>query len=182
MLNKKIYKQLIHGLEQQLWFFGQDTLDRENNLLEQYGFNRFRTPGHGGSSRYRIKWGHRIVDLHSFCVGIYGNNRDGFLFVRAHDKAYAYLGQKPPLPGRYRNAFLMLPSDKESKRRFYEASCDFFEWLEHYESWIDTTHGKGYRLDCYARYHRKWLSPDKARMWFQEYRKLDNNMKILKTA
>ncbi|MEM7008737.1 MAG: hypothetical protein AAF462_06320 [Thermodesulfobacteriota bacterium] len=182
MINQKTYKQLIRGLEQQLWFFGQDTAVREDNLFEQYGFSRYRTPGHGGSSRYKITWCDRTVDLHSFCVGIYGDNHDGFLFVRAHDQAYCYLGEKPPLPGRYRSSFLMLPKDKESKGRFYEASCEFLEWIEDYESWIDATYGKGYRLDCYARYHRKWLAPDQARKWFREYRESQSKIKVSKTA
>lgn len=182
VLNQKIYKFLIRGLEQQLWFFGQDTQDRKNNLFEQYGFRRYRTLGHGGSSRYEIPWGFRTVELHSYCVGIYGGYQDGFLFVRAHDQAYAYLGQKPPLPGRYRKEFLMLPSDVESKEQFYKASYDFLEWLEHYESWLESAYGKSYRRDCYARYHRKWLEPDQSRKWFQQYRNLQRKSKTLEAA
>ncbi len=172
MLNQKIYKQFVRGLEQYLWYLGQDTRDAENNLLEQYGFRKYRTPGHGGSSRYTIKWKSRTIDLHSFCVGIYGNNQEGFLYVRAHDKSYAYLGKKAPLPGRYRKTFLILPSNKESKKRFFTASSVFLKWLEDYENWIETNYGKGYRRRCYRNYPGKWLSPAKARKWFQEYLKL----------
>ena len=182
MFNQKIYNNLIRGLKQQLWFFGQDTADRENNLFEQYGFDRFRTPGHGGSNRYKTQWGQRTLELHSFCVGIYGENQRGFIFIRAYEQAYFYLGEKPPVPGRYRDAYLAFPSDGENKKGFYQTSCEFLKWLEHYESWIDSNFGKEYRLDCYERYHRKWLEPDIARKWFQDYRKLANNKKIFKAA
>lgn len=180
MLNKKIYTQLVRGLEQHLWFLGQDTLDLKHNLLVRYGFRRYRIRGHGGSNRYKMKWRSRTVDLHSFCVGMYSTKHDGFLYVRAHDKAYAYLGKKAPLPGRYRKTFLMLPSNKESKERFFKASCEFLEWLEEYESWVDATCGKSYRRRCYRLYHRKWLSPAKARTWFKKYRKLGSGTVNLK--
>lgn len=182
MFNQKIYNELLRGLKQQLWFFGQDTSDRENNLFEQYGFYRYRTPGHGGSNRYKIRWGIRTLELHSFCVGIYGNNQDGFIFIRAYEQAYLYLGKKPPVPGRYRETYLAFPSAGEDKKGFYETSSEFLEWLEHYESWIDDTYGKEYRLDCYEKYHRKWLEPDKARKWFKDYRELAVNKKLFKAV
>lgn len=177
MINQKIYKQLMQGLEQYLWFLGQDTKDHKNNLLREYGFRRYRARWHGGSSRYKKGWGSKTVDLHSFCVGIYSRKQDGFLFVRAHEKAYAYLGKKGPLPGRYRKTYLILPSNKENKKRFFDASCDFLEWLEDYEAWIERTYGKGYRIGCYRRYHNKWLSPAKARKWFKSYRALESRGK-----
>lgn len=94
MFNQKIYNELLRGLKQQLWFFGQDTSEREDNLFEQYGFYRYRTPGHGGSNRYMIQWGIRTLELHSFCVGIYGNNQDGFIFIRAYEQAYLLSWEK----------------------------------------------------------------------------------------
>ena len=96
MLDQQTYDELICGLKQYLWFLGQDTLDPQNNLLEEYGFHKYRTPGHAGTSRYKIKKGERTVELHSFCVGIYGDKKDGFLFVRANDTAYTYLGNEAP--------------------------------------------------------------------------------------
>lgn len=175
MINQKIYKQLNRGLEQYLWYLGQDTKDPKNNLLRQYGFHRYRISGHGGSSRYKIKRGSKMVDLHSFCVGIYGKNKESFLFVRAHDQSYLYLGKKAPLPGRYRKTFLVRPVKRETKERFFIASCEFLEWLEDYETWVEKNYGKGYRIGCYKRYSSKWLSPAKARKWFQKYRKLGSN-------
>ena len=77
MINQKIYKQLLRGLEQELWYLGQDTLKRESNLLEKYGFHRYRTSGHEGSSRYKLKWRNRTLDFHSLCIGIYGNGEKG---------------------------------------------------------------------------------------------------------
>ena len=174
IINQKIYKQLVRGLEQYIWYLGQDTKDHKNNLLKKYGFRRYRVKWHGGSGRYKKRWGSKIVELHSFCVGMYSKKEDGFLFVRAHDKAYAYCGKKPPMPGRYRKTFLIFPLGKENKLRFYHASCEFLEWLEDYEAWIEKTYGKAYRSSCFKRYHDKWLSPAKAREWFKKYRELKN--------
>lgn len=169
MLNHRIIRKLNRGLEQYLWFLGQDTRDRKCNLLEEYGFHRYRTLFHGGSSRYQIPWGLKTVELHSYCVGIYGGE-EGFIFIRAQDSGFLYLGKLAPVPGRYNKKFLATPSNEESKRRFYSASCEFLQWLEHYESWVEANCGKKYRQDCYGRYHRKWLEPDAAHDFFNRYR------------
>lgn len=172
IFNQKIYKRLIRGLEQRIWYLGLDTQDSENNLLVQYGFSRYRTSDLIGSSRYKISWGEMTVELHSLCLGIYGAKQDGFLYVRSPAGAYIYLDENPTVPGEYRPDFLFKPKSIEDKCRFHQASSIFLEWLEDYESWIDKTIGKEYRLDCYERYKRDYLSPDQARSWFRHYRNL----------
>lgn len=172
VINQKIYKRLIRGLEQRIWYLGQDTIDPENNLLVKYGFERYRTADHIGSSRYKLKWGAFTIELHSLCLGVYGAEQDGFLYVRSPEGAYIYLNQNPTLPGHYRSEFLIKPKTVEDKWRFHKASCVFLEWLEHYESWLDNTIGKDYRLMCYQLYKCDGLAPDDAREWFRQYRKL----------
>ncbi|MFT7153667.1 MAG: hypothetical protein ACI9Z7_000725 [Alteromonas macleodii] len=172
IINQKVYKRLIRGLEQRIWYLGIDALQLENNLLVKYGFDRYRTSDHIGSSRYKIKWGSTTVEIHSLCLGIYGNNQDGFLYVRSPAGAYVYTDQTPTVPGNYRTVFLTRPVDVDSKQHFHKASSAFLEWLEDYESWIEETLGKNYRLDCYERYKRDWLPPNEAMEWFRQYRML----------
>ena len=156
MSNQNKYDELILVLQQYLWFLGQDTLNPDDNLLQQYGFAKHPAVNHGGTSRYTFKWGDRTVELHSFCVGIYGNRQNGFLFVRAHDAAYLYLGNQAPLPGHYLDDLILHPENDGVMERFLPICSEFLEWLEDYEQWIDSTQGKGYRKNCYKMYHRKW--------------------------
>ena len=172
VINQKIYKRLIRGLEQRIWYLGQDTLDHENNLLVKFGFERYRTSGHIGSSRYKLKWGSLTIELHSLCLGMYVENEDGFLYVRSPAGSYIYLDQNPTVPGHYQTEFLIDPKTMEDKWRFHKASSIFLEWLEHYECWLDETVGKDYRLACHQLYKHDWLTPDQARAWFRQYRKL----------
>ena len=172
IINQKIYKRLIRGLEQRIWYLGQDTIEVENNLLVKYGFERYRTSDHIGSSRYKLKWGSMTVELHSLCLGIYGAKQDGFLYVRSPAGAYIYMDNKPTMPGNYQTKFLIQPKDIESKVRFHKASSNFLDWLEDYENWINQTIGSRYRLECYKRYNHDWLPPDEAMDWFSVYKKL----------
>lgn len=175
VINQKIYKRLIRSLEQRIWYLGQDTIDPENNLLVKYGFERYRTSDHIGSSRYKIKWGSMTVELHSLCLGIYGAEQNGFLYVRSPAGAYVYQNEKPTVPGHYQSEFLIKPLDIQSKWRFHKASCAFLEWLENYENWIDKTLGNDYRWEFYERYKRDWLPPDAVREWLDVYRKLGSD-------
>lgn len=167
MDHMELYQQIIRGLEQYLWFLGQDTKGR--NLLVEFGFQKHQAQDHGGSSRYTLKFGHRIIELHSFCAGIYGDSKKGFLYVRAHNKAYVYHSLEAPAPGKYPLS-LMTSADEARPRDFYTAIGDFLHWLERYESWIEEKYGKQYRINCYARYHKKWFPPAKARSWFRSVR------------
>ena len=175
LFNQKIYKRLIRGLEQRIWYLGLDTEELENNLLVKYGFERYRTDNHIGSSRYKLNWKGMTVELHSLCLGIYSVDEDGFLYVRSPAGAYIYLDENPTLPGHYQSEHLLKPKTVEEKLRFHKASSVFLEWLEHYETWIDETLGKEYRLDCYERYKRDWLTPKEARQWFRDYRNLGSD-------
>ena len=76
----------VLGIQMSRW--GRDVLHPEGNLLIRFGLQRFREPGQFGSSRYRCHWAGRTVELHSTCVGIYGDESPGIVFLRAHRCAY----------------------------------------------------------------------------------------------
>jgi len=168
MLKASVQRAFVRGMQQQLWFWGADTCKQANNLLEAYGFRRFKSLFVGGSSRYRMQWKNHTLELHSFCTGIYGGNKDGFVYIRKWDQGFAYSCNRPPIPNRYRNDCLI--STKENAQRVYEAAARFLEWMEHYENWVDANYGHTYREECFCDYHRKWLSPKQAREWFRLYR------------
>jgi len=160
LLNRREQRRLIRCLEQQLWFFGQDVLAPAGNLLVRHGFTKWKPPFAPGSSRYRLAWRDRVIELHSFCVGIYSGGREGFLYVRAHDAAYGYRGGQPPWPDRYRQEWLRpLP---------HPACAEFAEWVMEYEQWVEDFCGPRYRPAVYERYRRKWKPPEEVRRWLQE--------------
>lgn len=167
-MNASVQRAFIRGMKQQLWFWGVDTCERSNNLLEAYGFRRFKSRFVGGSSRYRMTWKGRAIELHSFCAGIYGGGKDGFVYIRKWDQGFAYTCERPPIPNRYRGDCLVSP--KAESQRVCEAAASFLEWIENYENWVDKNYGHAYREQCFRDYHRKWLPPKQAREWFQLYR------------
>lgn len=168
MLSRSLQKNFVRGMNQQFWFWGIDTCDRTNNLLEEYGFRRFKTRFVGGSSRYRKKWNGRTLELHSFCAGIYGGKKDGFIYIRKCDEGYVWLGDKPPLPNRYSSKRML--SFKNDPVRFHAAAADFLGWMDEFENWVDENYGKNYRKRCFRDYHLKWFAPKQAREWFRLYR------------
>ena len=44
----KIYRYFLRGMEQQMWFFGQDAR-HGGNLLRRYGFESFRSSQQGSN-------------------------------------------------------------------------------------------------------------------------------------
>ena len=162
LLRRREQRRLVRCLEQQVWFLGQDVLSPAGNLLVWHGFHKWKPPFVPGSSRYRRAWRDRVVELHSFCIGLYGGGRDGFVYVRAHDAAYGYRGQCPPLPGRYRREWLQPLSQP--------GFGEFVEWLLEYEQWVEDRCGASYREVAYQRYHRKWLAPAAARTWLENWK------------
>lgn len=165
MLTAREQRQLVRALEQQLWFWGQDVLSPWGNLLVSYGFTKWKPRFVPGSSRYRLGWRDRVIELHSFCAGIYGGEREGFIYIRAHDAVCGYAGQQPPCPDRYRREWLRPVS--------IPALAEFCEWILDYERWLDTHYGEEYRVAVYRRYHRQWRAPRLARAWMQQWIELN---------
>lgn len=172
----KIYRFLMRGLEQQMWFFGQD-VRHGNNLLARYGFRPEREVGLQGSSLYRFRGEAGLLELHSFCVGLYREEQPGFIFVRGRLNAYLHHGKMPPHPGRYGEE-LMIPRSESEWSAFENAAGVFLDWVLEYEAWIDRVAGKNYRLALYPHCPLPWLEPADAREWMRRYRSAPGTTKV----
>ena len=191
MLKQGVEVTLSRGLEQWLWFLGLDVRHPEGNLLTRHGFRKFKPQRSKGSSRYQREWHGDLIDLHSFFVGVYPKNADGFIFIRARYQCFIYTAPHPPCPGNYPEDFIFTTNTDESIRRFHAAAARFLGWLEEYEQWLDYTCGPDYRTSCYKAYHLKWQPPSKGRNWFSWFREQPNyaepvkpveaHMKLLET-
>ena len=169
MLKSGVQSSLLRGLEQWLYFLGVDVSYPKNNLLLQNGFIKYKPSGTQGSSRYRRVWRGARIELHSFCVGIYPEHGDGFIFIRARHQCFLYTALHPPSPGIYPENDLIAAENEETIARFHAAAVRFLDWLAAYESWVDLECGPGYRTECYQAYQMKWLSPVRGRAWFRRF-------------
>lgn len=170
MLKHGVQCCLARGLEQWLWFLGVDASKPERNLLERFGFIKKAPPSTGGSSLYELVWNGLLIELHSFCIGAYPNDADGFIYIRKHCKCFLYTASHTPCPGNYVDEDLTEPQMELELRSFHLVVSKFLNWLEEYELWIDHHYGMGYREACYKAYHLKWQPPTIGREWFKNYR------------
>lgn len=128
-------RRMIAELEAQMVAWGQDTRHRAGNLLVAHGFLRLPPPAGGGSSRYRLPWRDRCLELHSFCAGLYGGGRPGFLYIRARRHGYLWRDPEPPEPGRYAEDGLDPGSRLPHRPAYLAAAHEFFTWLDEYRRW-----------------------------------------------
>ena len=159
----KIYRYFLRGMDQQMWFFGQDAR-HGGNLLLRHGFESFRT-GKQGSSRYRLAWRGATIEMHSFCAGLYRADAPGFLYIRGKGNAYRYDGSAPPDPECFCHAPLAIPAHTDARDPFFAALSLFTQWLGEYESWIEKLTGSAYRARLFPHCPVPWLPPAEARRW-----------------
>ncbi len=170
MLKRGVEATLSRGLEQWLWFLGVDVRHPEGNLLVRNGFRKFKLSNTKGSSRYQLNWNGNLIELHSFCVGVYSKSTDGFIFIRARNRCFLFTDHRPPCPGDYPEDCIIAPDTHELTYRFHAVASTFLGWLEEYEQWVDYTYGATYRTACYEAYHLKWQPPTTGRDWFNCFR------------
>ncbi|MGC6467726.1 MAG: hypothetical protein ACON5N_19260 [Akkermansiaceae bacterium] len=70
-----VLRDLANGLQQQMFFWGQDVVRPERNLLVEQGFSRSPSRGLKGTSCYRREWQGGHVELYGSCAGWYGEER-----------------------------------------------------------------------------------------------------------
>lgn len=129
-------RELCQRLESQMQQWGQDVRSPVGNLLVRHGFIRWcQREQHKGSSRYRLSWRDRVVELHGFCAGLYGGGRPGFIYIRANNQVRVYLGGEPPIPGKYASHLLASDLDPRWKSAFAAARDEFLTWVEQYRVW-----------------------------------------------
>lgn len=157
------------GLGQQMYFWGMDVMSA-GNLLKAYGFERRPSPGHTGTSCYRLPWGGGLIELHGHCAGWYPSAPEqapGYLFVRNHRSGYAHQQCQPVVPGTWRTH-----QTKRHTDELLQASCHFVRWLVEYEAWVLDHAGADYRNRCHRQFlelpkSRPWLPPGLALRWWQ---------------
>lgn len=152
-----------------MWFLGQDVRNG-GNLLVRHGFERVRT-GKQGSSRYRLHWRQSVVELHSFCAGLYREDAPGFIYIRGKFNAYRYGGAEPPDPECFCHAPLEIPEHTNAADPFFAALGLFLSWLEEYETWLEDLVGPAYRTSLFPHCPLPWLPPAQARQWLREFGK-----------
>lgn len=172
MLNSSNFRDLADGLQQQMFFWGQDVIAPQGNFLKQSGFERSASLGLKGTSRYRMPWRDGVIELYGSCAGWYREN-DGFAFIRPYRRCYVWLGgEETPIPGAWQTEQLDLQADRGE---LYQASIPFLDWLLHHEASVRAHLGQAHREESFNNYQkvpkaRAWLPPDAALKWFTQFR------------
>jgi hypothetical protein len=165
------FRDLADGIQQQMFFWGQDVLHPAGNLLVSQGFSRSPSTGIRGTSCYRREWQNGHLELYGSVAGWYGP-KGGFSFVRPKRKCVVWLpSDETPVPGAWQVDSI---NRAASRAELYDASRPFLNWLIAYESEIFGKFGSCYRDGHYRKYgkvpkNRVWLPPARARQWFQMF-------------
>lgn len=128
-------RDFARELEQHMLRWGRDVMSPHGNLLLRHGFTRFRTEDHRGSSRYRLAWRDRQIELHSACVTICGGGRPGLRYVRSAQRVLLCSAGEPPPPGDPSDADLILPFRPSEMASFHSVADEFRGWLDRYSAW-----------------------------------------------
>ena len=128
-------RDFARELEQRMLRWGRDVTSPHGNLLLRHGFTRLRAPDQGGSSRYRLAWRDRQIELHSSCVTLCGGGRPGLRYVRRSQRVYLCSAPEPPPPGDRSDAALILPFRPDEMASFRSAAAEFRSWLDRYSAW-----------------------------------------------
>jgi len=165
-------RDLADGIQQQMFFWGQDVCRPEGNFLVTQGFERSPSLGAKGTSRYRLPWQNGHIELYGSCAGWYGPE-GGFTFIRPRRRCAIWLSDKEtPIPGAWQREFI----GKATKNcDLYRASHPFLDWAIDYERRVLASFGYQYREACYKKYAKvpkakAWLEPKAALQWLQCFR------------
>lgn len=166
------FRDLAEGIQQQMYFWGQDVLRPEGNFLVKTGFERSPSKGLKGTSCYRLAWQDGHIELYGACAGWYGHE-GGFTFIRPRRRCVIWLSDTiTPIPGAWRNDLI---AKGVTKQELYQASLPFLDWLISYEKTVTERFGSAYRMLNYRDYKKvpkskAWIEPATALRWFQCFR------------
>lgn len=171
-------RDLAAGLQQQMFFWGQDVVHPEGNFLTEQGFTRSASTGLKGTSCYRRTWQDGHIELYGSCAGWY-NQDGGFAFIRPQRRCVVWLsGEVTPIPGAWEKKHI---SSSATKEDLYLASLPFLDWLISYEQTLLAELGHDYRNANYWKYKKvpkakAWLEPELALQWFQCFRETPDQL------
>ncbi|MGB0144173.1 MAG: hypothetical protein ACPGJR_08170 [Akkermansiaceae bacterium] len=166
------FRDLADGIQQFMFFWGQDVLHPAGNLLGRQGFERSPSTGIKGTSCYRLKWQGGHIELYGSVAGWYGNG-GGFTFIRPKRRCVIWRSsEETPVPGDWQERLI---EKKATRVELYEASKPFLNWFLSYEDEIFEHFGPRYRESHYRMYdripkNRVWLPPSLAMKWFRAFR------------
>lgn len=166
------FRDLAEGIQQQMYFWGQDVTRPEGNFLVAQGFSRSPSTGLKGTSCYRRDWQGGTIELYGSCAGWYGPD-GGFTFIRPWKRCAIWLSEETtPIPGSWQKELIHRSA---SKAELYQASLPFLDWLISYEYAVLGRFGRGYRQKNYWKYSkipkaRAWVNPETALSWFRCFR------------
>lgn len=172
ILKPYFLRDLAEGIQQQMYFWGQDVLRPEGNFFVEQGFERLPSTGIKGTSCYRKEWQGGSIELYGACAGWYGEN-GGFAFIRPRRRCVVWnSAEETPIPGEWQ---LDLMDKSASKSDLYEASLPFLNWLIEHEQSVLDRFGIEYRNANYLSYKKvpkakAWLQPEEALQWFKCFR------------
>ena len=164
-----LLRDLAEGLQQQMYFWGQDVVRPGGNFLVTQGFARSPSPSQKGTSCYSRDWEGGQVELYGSRAGWY-DSQGGFAFIRPLRKCAIWTsGEARPTPGNERRDLI---DRTASARDVYEAARPFLRWLITYEEAVLGEFGPAYRRANYKKYKqvpkaRPWVEPDAALAWFR---------------
>jgi len=165
-------RDLAAGLQQQMFFWGQDVVHPAGNLLVRNGFERLPSKGLKGTSCYRREWQGGIIELYGSCAGWYGP-KEGFTFMRPRKRVVIWdSGETTPIPGKRELESIRAGVSKEE---LHAASRPFLDWLISYERKVIDQFGIAYREENYLKYDKvpkatSWIWPEAALRWMTTFR------------
>lgn len=166
-------RDLADGIQQQMFFWGQDVTHPNGNFLVKQGFERSASLGAKGTSRYRLPWQNGHIELYGSCAGWYGPEQ-GFTFIRPRRLCALWLsGKETPVPGVWQPELI---GKATNRSQLYLRSHPFLDWLLTYEHAVLDHFGSNYRKENYWKYKKvpkakAWLQPEAALQWLQCFRK-----------
>ncbi|MEO1857068.1 MAG: hypothetical protein ABGY95_06855 [Rubritalea sp.] len=172
IIKSHFLRDLAEGIQQQMFFWGQDVLRPEGNFLVEQGFERHPSRGLRGTSCYRKDWLGGKIELYGSCAGWYGAG-GGFSFIRPKRKCVIWSSSEiTPIPGVWQNVLI---NKQVTREELYLASLPFLDWLIFYERVVLDCFGSSYREANYGFYKKvpkakAWLEPAKALEWFECFR------------
>lgn len=172
MIANHFFRDLAEGIQQQMYFLGQDVIRPEGNFLVKEGFERSPSRGLKGTSCYRLAWQDGHIELYGACAGWYGRGK-GFAFIRPRQRCVVWRSDEvTPIPGAWRNELI---DKRATKNELYQASLPFLDWLISYEKTVIKHFGSAYRTLNYRDYKKvpkakAWVEPAIALRWFQCFR------------